>query len=477
LQLTWIEALKAYRRRPVILLFFFGLSAGLPFLLVFSTLTAWLSELAIDKSTIGFFSWIGLTYSIKVFWAPVVDHLPLPLLGRWLGQRRSWIFLAQAGIAGSLFGMSVTDPSQHLAVFAMFGVMVAFCSATQDISIDAYRIEAAEDDLQAAMSAAYVFGYRVALLVGGAGMLYMAEYLSWVLAYQAVSLLAASLLLVTLLAPVPKIQRPGAETVAVATEASSGANRIIRALRRMLLAVVGPFADFILRFRWYALLLLLLVATYRVSDIIMGAMANPFYLELGYTKIQIADVTKVFGFFMTIFGSFLGGLLVNRYGVAKILVIGACMVAVTNLLFAWLSLTDLNVWRLAMVISMDNLSGGLAIVAFIAFLSSLTSQFYTATQYALFSSLMTLPGKFVGGFSGVMVDAVGFTEFFIWAAVMGVPAILFALLWLRLQAGALAAAQTSPDSTPGTGPDPVAGTGADIGRGIGNGRVTVKVGH
>lgn len=429
-RMTWAEALHAYTRWPVVVLFFFGLSAGLPFLMVFTTLTAWLAEAGVDKSTIGFFSWIGLTYSVKVFWAPVIDHLRLPGLTRWLGLRRSWVFVAQCGIAGGLVAMSLTSPQTDLALFAAWGVLVAFSSATQDISIDAYRIEAAEPRLQAAMSAAYVFGYRLALLIGGAGALYLAEFFSWTVAYQCIAALAASLILVTLLAPRPRTEGLDASASATRPVSEPALLRLSRWFRE---AVVGPFVDFFRRYRWFALTLLALIATYRVSDIIMGAMANPFYLELGYSKVEIADVSKIYGFFMTIFGSFLGGVLVNRFGIGRILVVGAVMVCLTNLMFAWLNGAERTLFNLALVISMDNLSGGLAVVAFIAFLSSLTSRHYTATQYALFSSLMTLPGKFVGGFSGVLVDAVGFGEFFVWAAVMGLPAILLTLIVLRSQ--------------------------------------------
>ncbi len=423
---AWRDALAVYRKPVVLRLFFFGVSAGLPFLLVFSTLTAWLADSGIEKSTIGFFGWIGITYSVKVFWSPIVDHLKLPLLNRWLGQRRSWIMLAQLGIAYGLFAMSNIGPHGDLFWFAVMGVLVAFSSATQDIAIDAYRIEVADDDLQAALSAAYVFGYRVALLIGGAGAFYLADFWSWQLAYQAMALLAVLLVLITLLSPSPAVRRAAEEDELVLAIRGKGIAPVIK-------AVLGPFVDFVRRYGRFSLVLLLLVGCYRISDIIMGAMANPFYLELGFSKIQIADVTKIFGFFMTILGSFVGGLLVARYGIHRILVMGAILVAVTNLLFAWLSVQSPDTSNLAIVVSMDNFSGGLAIVAFIAFLSSLTNQHYTATQYALFSSLMTLPGKFVSGFSGVMVEAVGFMEFFLWAAVMGIPAILLSLLVLVRQ--------------------------------------------
>lgn len=428
-RLSWRESITLYGKPRVLALLFLGFSAGLPFLLVFSTLTAWLTESGVTRTTIGFFSWIGITYSIKVFWAPVVDKLKLPVLHRIFGQRRSWMLLGQLGIAVGLVLMALTDPAADVRLMAVFGLLVAFSSATQDISIDAYRIEAAEDKYQAAMSAAYVFGYRLALLVAGAGVLYLAEYLGWRSAYLIMAALMGVGVMTVILVKKPENLRPAAAPV-VDIDRQAGLSQRLAAWFTD--AVVGPFVDFFKRNGWYALLILLFIAVYRISDITMGVMANPFYLDIGFSKTEIADVTKVFGFFMTIAGSALGGVLVARYGIRPILLIGGCMVAATNLLFAWLAVSEPTLVKLALVISADNLSGGLAIVAFIAYLSSLTSSAYTATQYALFSSLMTLPGKFIGGFSGVVVDAAGYPSFFTYAAVLGIPAILLVCLLIYL---------------------------------------------
>jgi len=433
---SWREAIQVYRQRTVVVMFFLGFSAGLPFLLVFSTLTAWLTEEGLSKSAIGFFSWIGITYSVKVFWAPVVDRFQLPLLQKLLGQRRSWILLAQSGIVAGLMLMAVTDPVMQLTQLAVLGVLVAFSSATQDISIDAYRIEAAVPEFQAAMSATYVFGYRLALLVAGAGSLYIAEYWSWSVTYLVMGGFAALGMLTTLIAPKPEIIRPSLAPALIAAinsrleSLTHLPDRLAKTLAWLLEAVVGPFADFCKRHGWTALGILALVSVYRISDITMGVMANPFYLDMGFTKVQIADVTKVFGFLMTIVGSILGGVLVTKFGIPRILLLGAILVAATNLLFAWMAAGPAELLVLALVVSADNLSGGLAVVAFIAYLSSLTSTDYTATQYALFSSLMTLPGKFIGGFSGIVVDSHGYTLFFLAASVLGIPAILLALWWL-----------------------------------------------
>ncbi len=421
---SWREALLVYRHPRVIAIFFLGFAAGLPLLLVFSTLTAWLRDMGVNHTSIGFFGWVGITYSIKVFWAPIVDRLALPLLTLSLGQRRSWILLSQIGIAGGLITLSFIDPLSQLTLLAMTAVWVAFSSATQDIAIDAYRIEAAIPEYQGAMSASYIFGYRVALLFAGAGALYIADDWSWTLAYQAMGLLML-VGVVTILCidePCPR------ENTHSATASLSRVSRIIRWFKT---AVVGPFVDFFQRNGRFALMILLLIAVYRLSDIIMGIMANPFYLDLGFTKSQIASIGKVYGFVMTLVGAFLGGLMVVRYGIFRPLIVGAVLVAATNLLFAFLSTVGADTSWLAVTISADNLSGGFANSAFIAYLSSLTNRAYTATQYALFSSLMTLPGKFISGFSGVVVSTSGYFDFFMIAAALGIPAIVMSFIAYR----------------------------------------------
>jgi PAT family beta-lactamase induction signal transducer AmpG len=398
-----------------------GFSAGLPFLLVFSTLSGWLRDVGIERTVIGFFSWVGITYSIKVVWAPVVDRVPFPLLTRLLGKRRGWMLAAQLGIAAGLIGMALTDPTQHVTQIALFALLVAFSSATQDITIDAYRIEALEPEYQGAMAATYVLGYRVALLVAGAGAFYLAEYFDWRTAYLCMAALVSVGGLATLISEEPEQKAP--------SEKPSG-NGLLAFFSG---AVVEPFADFFRRNGRTALWILALISVYKLSDIAMGVMANPFYLDLGFSKTEIADVTKIFGFFMTIAGTALGGVLVMRYGIQRPLVLGAVLVALTNLLFAWLAAMDPSLAMLALVVSADNLSGGIATAVFIAYLSSLTNQAYTATQYALFSSLMTLPAKFMGGFSGLIVDAQGYVVFFVYAAALGVPAIIMAAALLRRQ--------------------------------------------
>ncbi|HBS27614.1 MAG TPA: AmpG family muropeptide MFS transporter [Gammaproteobacteria bacterium] len=421
---------------------FLGFAAGLPFLLVFSTLSAWLRDEGISRSVIGFFSWVGVTYSIKVFWAPVIDRLPLPLLTKWLGKRRSWMLVAQFGIATGLAAMAMTNPQTETTLIAILAVLVAFSSATQDIVIDAYRIEAMDEEYQGAMAATYVFGYRLALLAAGAGAFYIAEFSSWKMAYLGMAALMGVGVITTLVIREPEhtlTKATEALEQKIAQAASLGAqsgNLFSRIASWFANAVVAPFVEFFTRNGKLAIWILLLIAIYKISDITMGVMANPFYLDLGFSKKEIADVTKVFGFFMTIFGAALGGILVTRYGVMKPLLAGSILVAITNCLFALLAVNEPSLSLLATVISADNLSGGLATSAFIAYLSGLTNKAYTATQYALFSSLMTLPAKLLGGFSGVIVDAQGYAFFFVYAAAVGIPAILLVFFLLRRQLAA-----------------------------------------
>ena len=434
----WREAALIYFKPRTIVMLFLGFSAGLPFLLVFSTLSAWLQEAEVSRSVIGFFSWVGITYSIKFFWAPVIDRLPIPWLTRRLGRRRSWMLIAQFGIALGLIGMAMTDPSHDLYWVAVFAVLVAFSSATQDVSIDAYRIEAVDRHLQGAMAASYILGYRLALLVAGAGALTLADQMAW----SSVYLLMAGLMVVGMVTvlfinepEVPKTQ-PTFEQETRVMKFLAGSNHWPSQWRGGMAwfigAVVCPFVDFFIRNGKMALLILLFISVFRISDIIMGVMANPFYLDLGFTKTEIGVTTKFYGFFMTIIGSLIGGLFVVRYGIMKPLLLGSILVASTNLLFAYMAMVAPNTSLLAIVISADNLSGGFAVSAFIAYLSSLTNTAYTATQYALFSSLMTLPAKIIGGFSGVVVDAQGYPFFFIYASILGIPAILLALYLMRV---------------------------------------------
>lgn len=438
----WLQdAYQIYRQKPVLVIALLGFAAGLPLLLVFSTLTAWLRDVGVERTAIGFFAWVGITYSVKVFWSPVVDRVRLPWLGR-LGQRRSWILLGQLGIMLGLVLMSQLNPLDSLLWIALAALLVAFSSATQDVALDAFRIESAAKELQGVMSAAYIFGYRLALLMAGAGALYIAQYMDWIAAY----LVMASLMLVGIIAIIWATE-PARDSRQVRNQAEADMvdtvmGRPMHLAQRspwqrwLLGAVICPLLEFFQRNGRFAFIILAFIALFRLSDIAMGAMANPFYLDLGYSKADIASVAKVFGFFMTIFGSALCGVLVVKIGVMRPLLAGAILVALTNIFFAVLAWqgnaqgTPPIAW-LALVISADNLSGGIASTAFVAYLSSLANRHYTATQYALFSSLMTLPGKVISGFSGWVVDGFSYAEFFLIAAALGLPAIMLVLILMR----------------------------------------------
>jgi len=401
-----------------------GFSAGLPLLLVLGTLSFWLREAGIDRTTIGHLSWVGLAYGFKWVWSPLVDRLPLPVLTRVFGRRRSWLLLSQLVIMGALASMAVTDPKLSLTPIVWSALAVAFASATQDIALDAYRIESAPTDRQAALAATYQTGYRLAMIWAGAGVLWIAaraevantalyQQQAWQTAYL---VMAASMLV-------------GMVTVLLSPEPVHGAIAPARNLAQWLQgALVAPFVDFLGRYRWQAALILGLIALYRISDVVMGIMANPFYVDMGYTKDQVAAVTKVYGVIMTLAGAFLGGVLSMRFGVMRVLMLGAILSAASNLLFAWLAGHGHDVTALIFVVSADNLSSGIATAAFIAYLSSLTNVQYSATQYALFSSLMLLLPKFLAGFSGQFVDAFGYSPFFVGTALLGIPVLL--LIWL-----------------------------------------------
>ena len=430
------EGWKVYLKPRVLGMLFLGFSAGLPLLLVGGTFSAWLRDLGIELAAIGFLSWVGMAHSIKVLWAPLIDRAPVPLLSRLLGRRRAWMLLAQLVIAAALLGMALTDPREHLGLVALWAVLAAFGSATQDVAIDAYRVEAEARHRQAAMAATYVTGYRVAILAAGAGALHLASVDSWTLAYSAMALLMGVGIVTTLIIAEPTVTVTSStlhfeQRVAdyLAQTSHAGWRRNLTAW--FIGAMVCPFAEFFQRYGKASLLILAFIATFRISDIFMGVMANPFYLDLGFSKAQIANIAAAFGLGMTLLGAGLGGLLVARFGIAPILLLTAFMAPITNLAFAWLAFIGPETYGLVLAIVADNITGGLAISVFIAYLSSLTNTAYTATQYALFSSLMTLPGQFAAGFTGVLAANVGWVSFFMTTALTGLPAIILAAMLLK----------------------------------------------
>ncbi|MXY14317.1 MAG: AmpG family muropeptide MFS transporter [Proteobacteria bacterium] len=402
---------------------FLGFSAGLPLLLVFGTLSVWLRREGIDRTTIGYISWVAILYGFKFAWAPLVDRLRLPLLTDWLGQRRGWMLLAQIGVLVGLWLMAGNTPGAQLSVLVLAALLVAFSSATQDISIDAWRIEAVADDLQGAMAATYQMGYRLGMILAGGGALIIAGNYSWNTAYFVMGCFMLVGMITTLIVAEPE-HPPRTQS----QDAQAGG--LLRLGRWFADAVVQPFVEFFRRNGLMALVILLFIGLFRISDITMGVMTGPLYVDMGFSDEQIGWVSKTFGVIVTIVGALLGGVLVMRYGILRMLIVAAVLVVVTNLVFAWLATQGPEILLLAVVITADNLSGGIAGSTFIAYLSSLTNRAYTATQYALFSSLMLLPAKFIGGFSGKVVDDFGYIHFFLYAGLLGIPAVLLAIYLL-----------------------------------------------
>ena len=416
---TPASVLGIYTQPRVLAMLVLGFASGLPFPLVFTTLTAWLTTTGVSKSQIGMFAWAGIAYSVKFAWAPLVDRLGIPGLTAWFGRRRSWMLLSQCGVIAVLLLMSVTDPATRLAQIALLTVVLAVCSATQDIVVDAWRIEAVAERLQGAMAAAYQVGYRTAVLVAGAGALYIADLGSWGLAYQVMAALMLPGVLAALLVAEPAVAIGPADANSLTDWFST--------------AVVGPFREFFQRVGGFGFVLLLFIGSYRISDMVLGVMANPFYIDSGFSLSEIATVTKVFGFGITLVGAALGGVAVARYGAARPLVAGAVLLAASNLVFIGLAQAGPDLGWLIAAICADNLAAGFVGTIFIAYLSSLTNVAYTATQYALFTSLMSLPGRLLSGFSGQVVEMSGWVNFFIYTTAAGIPAILLAMIVVRRQ--------------------------------------------
>ncbi len=432
----WAEVWRAYLEPASLRMLALGFGAGLPLLLVLGTLSFRLREAGLDRSTIGYLSWVGLAYGFKWVWSPLVDRLPIPVLTRWMGRRRSWLLLSQGAIMGGLAGMAFADPRSQLDLVVWCALAVAFASATQDIALDAFRIESADTDHQGTLAATYQTGYRLAMIWAGAGVLWLAaraetaplvpvaavgalpgsayQNAAWTTAYL---VMAASMVV-------------GVVTVLFSREPARVELAPVRSAAEWVEgAVLAPFMDFFRRNGLRnALLILLLIGVYRISDLVMGIMANPFYVDMGFTKDEVAAVTKVYGVIMTLVGAFLGGALSLRLGVMRVLMLGAVLSAASNLLFAWLAGHGHDVTALIGVVSADNLSAGVASAAFIAYMSGQTRVSYSATQYALFSSLMVLAPKGLAGLSGVFVDAHGYATFFVSTALLGLPVLL--LIWI-----------------------------------------------
>ena len=432
-----IQSLRVYTKIRVIRMLFLGFSAGLPLLLLLGTLSFRLREAGLDLALIGFFSWIGLTYAFKWAWAPLVDQLPIPLLTKALGRRRSWLVCSQSLVIIGLSGLAFSDPSISITAVIWFSLLTAIGSATQDIALDAFRIDSAGTEDQGAMAATYQIGYRIAMLVASAGALFLADLFSndnsaynnsaWAMSY----LIMAGLMLIGVITTLLASEPSASSIYQVKIRSSIQDSYPLRLKRWILDAGVMPFVDFVKRYKRQAILILIMISIYRISDVVMGVMANPFYVDIGFSKQEIASVTKLFGVVMTLLGAVIGGVFVKHFGALRMLVIGAVLTSSTNLLFAWLSNIGANIPALVLTISADNLSAGLATAAFVSYLSGLTNIKYSATQYALFSSVMLLIPKFLAGWSGVFVEELGYENFFLFSAALGIPVILLLLMLYR----------------------------------------------
>ena len=462
-----------------------GFSSGLPILLVFSTLSVWLIKAGVNRSMVTMFSWAGLAYSFKFIWSPIVDHLRLPF--KKFGHRKSWLLVTQTMVIISLIFISFTDPSKSLIYTAVGAVFVAFSSATQDIIIDAFRIESAPQKLQGALSAMYIAGYRIAMLVAGAGSLFLAAYLGaenydvnvWQTVYLSMAFLMLIGVLTTVLSPEPKITREGSLInfkhqlrflasfliailffiISFSFLENPFANKepiekFLFAIVRLIISFASaslaiyfsiilrlipkksalniyakPILDFVKRYGKTAIFILLLIALYRIADVVMGVVANVFYLEKGFNIKEIATYSKFFGVFATIIGGIIGGYSAIKFGTIKCLFFGALMAAASNLLFSWLAISEPSIDLLIIVITADNISSGFAGAAFVVYLSALTSIKFTATQYALFTSIMLFLPKLLAGYSGSIVDQIGYANFYIFTAIIGIP-VLFLIFWI-----------------------------------------------
>lgn len=410
----WLRAFAVYIDRRIAIIFFMGFASGLPLLLTLSTLSYWLAKVGIDKTSIGLFALVGVPYSLKFLWAPVIDQARVPVLARLLGHRRSWALVTQAALIAAILALGSCDPATAPWTTAAAALAVAFFSASQDIVIDAYRIEILRDDEQGAGAAATQFGYRVGLLASGAGALALSDFVDWFWVFAAMAALVLVGSVTVLLAPEPQVKR-GAEP------------ERLDLVERIRTAVIGPLAEFMQRRGWLVILLFALL--YKFGDAIGGVMASPFYVELGFTGAQIGSITKVLGLVATLAGVFVGGAMVARYGILWALVIGGILQAATNLLFAVLAMVGNDLTMLGVTIAADNFTGGLGSAAFVAYLSSLCNKAFTGTQYALLTSLMAFGRTVLSSGGGWLADQVDWVTFFILTTGLAVPGLLL-LAWL-----------------------------------------------
>jgi PAT family beta-lactamase induction signal transducer AmpG len=410
----WWGAIAGYFRLRMLVILVMGFASGLPLLLTLSTLSYWLSKVGVDKTTIGLFALVGTPYTFKFLWSPIMDQVPLPILTRLLGRRRSWLLLTQGLLAIAIFFMGTVDPAVDPWMTALAAVIIAFLSASQDIVIDAYRIEILPDSEQGQGAGVTQTGYRIGLLLAGAGALALSDYYSWSFVFGVLAAAMVASMVVTLLAPEPKTQaRPATRDYALLVKE----------------AVIDPFADFLARKGWVVILLFVLF--YKFGDALGGTMANPFYNEMGFTGTEIAAVSKVWGIWMTVVGALLGGIAVARWGVFPALMIGGILQALTNLAFTYVALVGHSLPALAIAITADNLAGGAAGAALVAYLSGLCNIAYTATQYALLTSFMAQGRTWLSSGSGWLADHTDWATFWTATAFLAVPGLVLLAILMR----------------------------------------------
>jgi MFS transporter, PAT family, beta-lactamase induction signal transducer AmpG len=454
----WLQALAVYRERRTLAMLFLGFSSGLPFYPAFQTMTLWLRESGIALPLIGMMAWATVPYSLKFLWAPVVDRMPLPFLTRLLGRRRAWLLLAQGCIAIGLLRLAASDPSEGMRRIVIWDLFLTFFAATQDIAMDAWRIESAPASMQGAMAAAYQVGFRIALIVGSAGALTLAQAFNWHASYLGIALLASVGMVTTFFIrePQPPTSREAAEREARAVEWLERRAHWPKPLQTagawFMGAVVSPLVDFFARYRGLvAIVIVAFIGAYRLTDYAEGAMTLPFFHDHGYTNGQIAWVVKIIGLTVSVFGVFIGGLLVAKWGLVRSLVVGSLLMMCSSAGFLVLATTHTpTLLGLGYANGLNNLASSVQGTAFIAYLSSLTSQKYTATQYALFSSLYALTGKTMEGFSGFVSHTAGYPLFFVYTASLSIPGLLL-LFWLWHRSGAGAADPPAPALADGGG--------------------------
>jgi MFS transporter, PAT family, beta-lactamase induction signal transducer AmpG len=419
------KAGAVYGDRRVVTILLLGFASGLPLALTYGTLTFWLAEAGIDKAAIGFLALVGSAYAWKFLWAPAIDSLPLPLLSRWLGRRRGWLLLWQLGLIASIVALGFSHPADDLWRTAMLAVVVAFCSASQDIVIDAYRIESLDEQQQGAGAAVYVIGYRIAMLVSGAGALLIADSAGWTAAYVTMAVLMLVGVATVLFSPEPQTSAPPVQ--------ADGRRSLAEWLR---IAVLQPFAEFLRRNGpTTAVLILLFIMFYKLGDALLGVMANPFYVELGFSATEVASVVKTFGLIATLAGGLLGGMLINARGIVPALWLCGLLQMVSNLMFAAQAHVGHSVPFLFLTIGLENLAGGMGTAAFVAYLSSLCNLRYTATQYALLTSFMAQTRTLLASGAGVLAESMDWVSFFVVTTLAAAPA-LGLLWWLTRRAAA-----------------------------------------